>query len=180
MCESPRNHFVSSDNPHDMKRVLILLALISTFFLTLSAQNFHAWFPPADPDLTLENTFLFEKNEWDLSPEVQAELEQLARKLHHRSVETISVLGHADGNGTAEKNRELSLNRANAVAGFLINEGIPSGQIYVDAAGEDFPLAENDTETGRQQNRSVVMRVRYKGTATADNGMVQPPKWVVE
>jgi len=81
------------------------------------------------------------------------------------SSSSIVVSGHADGTGTDEYNQDLSLRRAQAVKGFLIEQaGIPSQRIIVRAYGEEMPAAPNDTEEGRAANR----RVEITGIAPAN------------
>ncbi|MCD4811443.1 OmpA family protein [bacterium] len=72
----------------------------------------------------------------------------------------IEVSGHTDSTGSAEKNLLLSKNRAKNVAAFLINVGhVKQTDITVDGYGETRPVASNDTEDGRTQNRRIELLI---------------------
>lgn len=65
------------------------------------------------------------------------------------------LVGHTDDTGASGLNAELSERRARAVAQYLERRGIPRDQIYFQGAGEVYPIADNNTEAGRAQNRRV-------------------------
>lgn len=75
---------------------------------------------------------------------------------------TISIVaeGHTDSRGTDAYNENLSLRRANAVRDYLVKGGISPSRISVEGYGESRPVATNDTDDGRAQNRRVELRVR--------------------
>jgi outer membrane protein OmpA-like peptidoglycan-associated protein len=66
-----------------------------------------------------------------------------------------AIDGHTDNTGTAEFNRMLSHERAQAVAVYLYKKGIKPTNLYVNGYGEDIPIADNATADGRKQNRRV-------------------------
>jgi len=65
------------------------------------------------------------------------------------------LVGHTDDTGSSSLNADLSERRAHAVAEYLERRGIPRDQIYYQGAGEVYPIADNNTEAGRAQNRRV-------------------------
>jgi outer membrane protein OmpA-like peptidoglycan-associated protein len=67
----------------------------------------------------------------------------------------ISVEGHADARGTAEYNVRLSLRRAETVRDELERGGLDAARMRVIGHGESAPVASNDSEDGRRQNRRV-------------------------
>lgn len=67
----------------------------------------------------------------------------------------IGVYGHTDNIGDPNSNRILSEKRAQSVKNFLVRKGIPSERIEVQGFGEDQPLKDNSTESGRAANRRV-------------------------
>ena len=67
--------------------------------------------------------------------------------------------GHTDSTGTAEYNQQLSLNRANAVRNHLVGNGVDTRRVTTEGYGESQPVADNDTESGRQLNRRVELRI---------------------
>jgi len=67
----------------------------------------------------------------------------------------IAVEGHTDNVGSDAYNENLSRRRADSVAYYLRREGVPSTRIAAHGLGEQRPVAPNDNEAGRQQNRRV-------------------------
>jgi len=67
----------------------------------------------------------------------------------------IRVEGHTDSSGTTDANIQLSEQRAQAVREALISLGVSADRITALGMGEDFPIASNDDEEGRAQNRRV-------------------------
>jgi outer membrane protein OmpA-like peptidoglycan-associated protein len=71
----------------------------------------------------------------------------------------IEVAGHTDSTGSDQYNQQLSQRRAQSVAGYLGGQGINSQRLLTVGAGESYPIASNDTEAGRAQNRRVEMTI---------------------
>lgn len=82
------------------------------------------------------------------------------RQLLREGLAILNVIGHTDSVGDAEYNQKLSERRARAVADYLIKQD-PTRVEFVLAMGkgEQDPIASNDTEEGRAQNRRVVLQV---------------------
>jgi outer membrane protein OmpA-like peptidoglycan-associated protein len=70
----------------------------------------------------------------------------------------IIVEGHTDNVGSESSNQKLSENRAKNVMNKLIDKGIDKGRLNVKGFGSKQPISDNDTETGRAQNRRVTIR----------------------
>ena len=73
----------------------------------------------------------------------------------------LTVAGHTDSVGSSASNQTLSQRRADAVKKYLTDAGIPSSSIVSVGYGEDRPVADNNTSTGRRQNRRVELSVDY-------------------
>jgi outer membrane protein OmpA-like peptidoglycan-associated protein len=71
----------------------------------------------------------------------------------------IGVYGHTDNVGSPEANKGLSELRAQAVKAYLVKKGIPSNRIEVRGFGEEEPIADNTTESGRAANRRVQIKL---------------------
>ncbi|QKX16324.1 OmpA family protein [Microbulbifer sp. YPW1] len=71
----------------------------------------------------------------------------------------IVVEGHTDNAGDPKKNRKLSQWRANWVRQFLLERGIDEERVEAAGLGDSDPVADNDTQRGREQNRRLVVRV---------------------
>ncbi|MDQ7948069.1 MAG: OmpA family protein, partial [Pedobacter sp.] len=67
----------------------------------------------------------------------------------------VTVKGYASSEGTAAYNLKLSKDRANSVKTYLVNSGVNASQVASKGYGEANPVASNDTEEGRIQNRRV-------------------------
>jgi outer membrane protein OmpA-like peptidoglycan-associated protein len=78
---------------------------------------------------------------------------------------TVTVMGYTDSVGSTESNRDLSRRRARAVADYLGQRGVSPARMVVDSRGEEDPIASNDTEAGRAQNRRVELVVRPMNNA---------------
>jgi outer membrane protein OmpA-like peptidoglycan-associated protein len=71
----------------------------------------------------------------------------------------IQLEGHTDSVGTDDYNMRLSQQRADAVQDYLASQGVPAANLSSVGFGKASPVASNDTDTGRQQNRRVEMVV---------------------
>lgn len=70
------------------------------------------------------------------------------------------MIGYTDSTGSDEYNQDLSVRRAQSVTSFLSGKGISGSRLTPAGLGERFPVASNDNEAGRTQNRRVEMYVR--------------------
>lgn len=103
---------------------------------------------------------LFEVDRAELKPGAARTLDQLVRALSDDRSATIAIEGHTDATGGAQYNAELSLRRADAVKAYLAMHGIDPVRITTRGLGQDYPVASNATEAGRQQNRRVEVIVQ--------------------
>ena len=94
-----------------------------------------------------------------LNPAFHSTLDRVANTLREYGQTIIEVAGHTDNVGTDSYNQALSVRRAQAVADYLIARGVSRDRIIVTGAGETRPVASNDTESGRAQNRRVVITI---------------------
>jgi len=98
---------------------------------------------------------LFATASSELQPGARDALDEVAEFLQEYPDRGIAVEGHTDNVGTNSYNQQLSDARARAVARELEHDGVPGSRIDVRGFGEDKPIAPNDNEAGRQQNRRV-------------------------
>ncbi len=105
--------------------------------------------------LNMPSAITFDFDRSDIKPEFQQVLGNVARTLTEFDKTIVEVAGHTDSVGTDSYNQALSERRANAVAGFLGSRGVMQQRMIVVGAGESRPVASNDTEAGRAQNRRV-------------------------
>jgi OOP family OmpA-OmpF porin len=82
-------------------------------------------------------------------------LDRLADFARDCSPLTISITGHSDASGNETNNKALSRARAQVVADYLVARGVAADALSVAGAGSDFPIADNATPQGREQNRRI-------------------------
>ena len=102
--------------------------------------------------VVLKNIF-FDFASAKLLDESKVELRQLLQFLSDNPGVKIAITGHTDNLGTQSYNLNLSQERARAVANYLIIEGVDAARVSYKGAGASEPVADNDTEEGRTQNR---------------------------
>ena len=113
--------------------------------------------------VTFNSGILFATNKADLNNNSKMELNNLANIMRQNSDVSIDIKGYTDSTGSDKINNPLSLNRAQSVANYLTQNGVPYAQLKnVQGLGSSNPVASNDTEAGRQQNRRV--EIYYYGT----------------
>jgi outer membrane protein OmpA-like peptidoglycan-associated protein len=84
-----------------------------------------------------------------------ATLDRLASALKDKPGRSVMIEGHTDNVGSDQNNQALSMRRAESVQSALMQRGVASSQIKAVGRGEAAPVASNDDESGRQQNRRV-------------------------
>lgn len=92
-----------------------------------------------------------------LEPRSQAALDKVARSLKLNPRVVLGIAGHADSTGPAAVNKRLSMARAGAVREYLIAKGVSPSRLEVRGYGSGQPVADNDTQAGRAENRRVEM-----------------------
>lgn len=110
----------------------------------------------------IENLF-FATNKTIILPQSEQAMSDLAGFLLENPSVTIRITGHTDAVGSDEANQILSEGRANAVRADLIQRGVAAERIEAEGKGEKEPVADNDTEEGRQLNRRVEFTITDVG-----------------
>ncbi len=110
--------------------------------------------------LTLPQDILFAVDSAVVRPDLQRDLQIIARNLIDNPNSQIFVIGHTDNTGAAAYNQSLSERRAGSVAAVLRNAGVPGQRISAVGRGLTQPIADNSTAAGRAQNRRVEIIIR--------------------
>lgn len=101
----------------------------------------------------------FATNKTIILPESEEALDNLANFLKDNASVSICIIGHTDNVGTDADNMRLSIGRSEAVRADLIMRGIDGARIEAIGKGETAPVADNETEEGRAQNRRVEFEI---------------------
>lgn len=104
--------------------------------------------------LTLGNV-LFATARADLKPNATDSLNKLVAFLNQYPDRNVEIEGHTDSVGSDASNQALSQRRAESVKSYLMQQGISAQRLSSEGKGEGYPIADNNTETGRQENRRV-------------------------
>jgi outer membrane protein OmpA-like peptidoglycan-associated protein len=102
-------------------------------------------------------TFAFDSA--DLNSQFYPVLDKVAATLAEYDKTVIEVAGHTDSVGSDAYNQQLSERRANSVAAYLSGHGVNRARMVTIGAGETHPVATNDTDEGRAQNRRVEITI---------------------
>jgi len=109
------------------------------------------------------NNIFFDFGKATLRSESTAELERLTKMLNEEIPSLrIEISGHTDNKSSADFNQKLSEARAKAVVDYLVAHGVNQSRLEYKGYGFSQPVASNDTEEGRQQNRRTEFKVLSK------------------
>jgi outer membrane protein OmpA-like peptidoglycan-associated protein len=124
--------------------------------------------------ITFDSGILFQTNSSELQSVAKANIESLAKVLKKYPDTNILIEGDTDNTGTEEYNQKLSERRAQAVADYQKNLGVDGSRISTVGLGELNPIASNDTDYGREQNRRVEVAIfaNDKLKKAAENGKI--------
>jgi outer membrane protein OmpA-like peptidoglycan-associated protein len=109
--------------------------------------------------VTFASGILFPFNSTDVLPAGRENLRQLAQSLQRYPGTEVLIVGHTDNVGSDAYNMDLSQRRADAARSYLVSMGVPAERIRTQGRGESEPVAPNETEAGRQQNRRVEIAI---------------------
>ena len=112
-----------------------------------------------DVMVELSNT-LFAFNKFNLTDKAKAGLDKVAAWLNDNPDVQVEISGHTDSVGSDSYNQKLSEDRAKSVYEYFIHEGgVSSRRLSYKGYGESRPIATNETDAGRQQNRRVELNI---------------------
>jgi outer membrane protein OmpA-like peptidoglycan-associated protein len=110
-----------------------------------------------------------------LSGNAQTTFNKIAETLKDYDKTAIHVVGHTDSTGSEQYNMKLSQQRAQAVAQFLTGRGVDSQRVLTWGRGESQPIATNDTEAGRAENRRVDIVIKPIVEGQESQAFSEPP-----
>lgn len=110
-------------------------------------------------DWSQTHTILFKSGASVIVDESKPALDALAKDLALCPDNIVEVEGHTDADGDADANMALSVARSEAVIKALIDRNILAARLYAVGYGESKPIASNDTDAGKRQNRRIVINI---------------------
>jgi OmpA-OmpF porin, OOP family len=105
---------------------------------------------------------LFETGSSKLKPESREQLQNIAAIMKAYPAINLKIGGYTDNTGNADANKKLSQSRAEATMKELTTLGVAAARLEAEGYGQEHPVATNDTEEGRAQNRRIACRVTKK------------------
>lgn len=107
---------------------------------------------------TLDNV-LFATGNAQLKHSSYKALDELAEAMKAKPTMEIEIAGHTDNVGEKDANMKLSQERAESVRNYLISKGIASNRITAKGYGDTQPIADNNTDAGKAQNRRTEVKI---------------------
>ena len=101
----------------------------------------------------------FEFNQTRLRPDAETILDWATEILKKYPDMQVEVSGHTDNIGSDSYNQKLSEGRAQSVRSYFVSKGVPETQMTAKGYGESEPMADNESEEGRERNRRVELRI---------------------
>jgi OmpA-OmpF porin, OOP family len=111
-------------------------------------------------ELLAKGKIRFESGRADIEPDSAGLLDRLTETALRCSTANIEIAGHTDADGEDGFNQMLSEKRAQAVADYLVKAGLPANRFTATGYGSTQPIAGNDTDEGKAQNRRIEFTVR--------------------
>jgi len=109
--------------------------------------------------LAIPSDISFDVGRSAIKPNFSPVLDQFAAGLRNNPNADVRIIGHTDSTGTDAINNPLSIERAASTRDYLVARGVPAGSIRIEGRGSREPVADNNSDAGRAQNRRVEIYV---------------------
>lgn len=117
-------------------------------------------------EIVITRQINFVTNSAKIRPDAEPILVEIADvMLRHPQIQLVEIQGHTDDRGRAERNMELSQQRAESVRDWLLGAGIAADRFEARGFGQTQPIETNKTAAGRTKNRRVQFMIRRQGPA---------------
>lgn len=165
-----------------MKNLLVFtlaILVVSTVSCKVSSKKKHAYmekayatfnesFPDADVKLlhdsvriVFPNSIVFKTGSTAINELFDSKIVRFAKILHQYSHTNVLIVGHTDNTGEEKINKQLSKERSIAVQTRLLEQKVKLSRIETWGLGDKSPVASNETEEGRSQNRRAEFVILY-------------------
>ncbi len=111
--------------------------------------------PDGSLKVNIPSQVTFDTDSATIKPSFRAVLDQVSQTLSQHQDVNANVVGHTDSTGNPNYNMQLSQRRAQSVAAYLGDHGVARNRLTAEGRGQAQPVADNNTEAGRAQNRRV-------------------------
>ena len=111
--------------------------------------------PNNELKLQIPSDVSFDTGRADIKPNFQPILDQFASGLRNNPNAEVRIIGHTDSTGSDAINNPLSIERAASTRDYLIARGVRSSAFRIEGQGSRQPIADNNSDAGRAQNRRV-------------------------
>jgi outer membrane protein OmpA-like peptidoglycan-associated protein len=128
---------------------------VSKFDINTASEEDIATALQTDGRVIISGGILFEFDSAKINPNAMQLVDKLASVMMHYPNLNVAVVGYTDNTGNFNYNIKLSERRANAIVGQLVKDGVSSNRLAGVGVGPLNPIASNETEEGRAQNRRV-------------------------
>ncbi|HEY3404273.1 MAG TPA: OmpA family protein [Ohtaekwangia sp.] len=105
------------------------------------------------------NNIFFDVDKYELKSKSIPELQKIIQFLTENPLVRIEIGGHTDNSGSVQYNTELSHKRALSVFNYLVTNGINKSRLTTKGYGSSHPIASNDTDAGKEQNRRIEFKI---------------------
>jgi outer membrane protein OmpA-like peptidoglycan-associated protein len=105
------------------------------------------------------NNILFDQGKAEIKAESKPDLDKVVAFMKANPTAQIELSGHTSSEGERNYNKSLSYKRVKACKDYIVNAGIAEERLVAVGYGPDRPVASNDTQAGRTQNRRVELRI---------------------
>jgi OmpA-OmpF porin, OOP family len=109
---------------------------------------------PAAPPFVLKGV-TFDTGKATIRSESYPQLDVVADFMTHKRSARVEISGHTDNVGSSKVNKTLSAKRAQACRNYIMTRGVDGSRLTAVGYGDERPVASNDTQEGRQQNRRI-------------------------
>jgi outer membrane protein OmpA-like peptidoglycan-associated protein len=115
--------------------------------------------PNNELKLAIPSDVSFDTGRSAIKPNFAPILNQFANGLRNNPNAEVRIIGHTDSTGTDTINNPLSVDRAASTRDYLIARGVPQQAFRIEGRGSREPVADNNSDAGRAQNRRVEIYV---------------------
>lgn len=109
--------------------------------------------------ITFDSGLLFDTDSYSIKTVTKQNLNELSETLNKYENTNILIEGHTDATGADAYNQSLSEQRASSVAAYLIDQNVENSRLTTMGYGESQPIGDNNTVTGRAENRRVEVAI---------------------